>query len=209
MENRQYRQNYPVKLQGKFAKLSLLSSAICCYQRHVLTIPSWKISIAVLFSLASLAFLGRIAIRLSIRRRVFLDDCLLVLSFLCLVAATTVFYLRARLTYLIFSLMRGDQVIALIAAEEIDHVFKQMDYAFTYISTLWSTIFLVKLCYFAFFRVLLKSMSKHFVRYYWTALAFTVVCWIYLVAQTLISCPYFGESSCTPIQINHNCLCGN
>jgi hypothetical protein len=170
----------------------------------VLTISRAEISIAVLFSIASLAFLGRIAIRLSIRRRVFLDDGLLVLSFLSLVAATTIFYLRARLSYLVFSLLRRDQVIALIAAEEIDQVLKQMNYAFAYISTLWSTIFLVKLCYFAFFRVLLKSMSKHFARYYWTALVFTVICWIYLVAQTLISCPYFGESSCTLLQLNHD-----
>ncbi len=127
------------------------------------------------------------------RRRVCLDDIILVVGFLSLIAATVIFYERARTLYLIFGLSRNDEIITLIASQEISTVYNQLNWSFGYTTTLWTTIFSVKLCCFVFFRTL---MPLRLVRYYWVAVALTITAWIYLVLQPLISCPYFGESSC-------------
>lgn len=94
--------------------------------------------------------------------------------------------------------MRGDQIISLIASQEISDVFNQMNWSFAYITFLWTSVFMVKLCYFAFFHTLLLSMSRALNRYYWTAAVITVIAWIYLVLQQLVVCPYFGDSACKP-----------
>ncbi|KAI0913395.1 hypothetical protein F4823DRAFT_630704 [Ustulina deusta] len=127
-----------------------------------------------------------------VRRRVCLDDIILVVGFLSLIAATVIFYERARTLYLIFGLSRNDEIITLIASQEISTVYNQLNWSFGYTTTLWTTIFSVKLCCFVFFRTL---MPLRLVRYYWVAVALTITAWIYLVLQPLISCPYFGASS--------------
>lgn len=91
--------------------------------------------------------------------------------------------------------MGGDQVVSLIAAQEIDDIFAQMNWSFAYLTFLWTAIFMVKFCYFAFFRTLLLSMPRMWIQYYWTAVVFTTVSWLYLILQQLITCPYFGTSA--------------
>ena len=64
-----------------------------------------------------------------------------------------------------------------------------------------ASIFMEKLCYLAFFHTLLRRMPKKVLRYYWVTVVFTVIAWIFMVLQQLITCPYFGKSSCmTPNQ---------
>ncbi|KAI1074019.1 hypothetical protein F5B20DRAFT_565233 [Whalleya microplaca] len=160
----------------------------------------FKVAIGFLFGFASLAFFGRIVIRLWSRRRIFLDDGFLIVSFICLVGSTAIFYKRARFIYLIFALMRGDEVALLIASQEIADIYDQTNWSFAYMTFLWTCIFMVKFCYFAFFHTLIQSMPKALIRYYWTAVVVTVAAWIYLPLQQLIVCPYFGSNSfkCLP-----------
>ncbi|KAI0435795.1 hypothetical protein F4803DRAFT_544387 [Xylaria telfairii] len=155
----------------------------------------FKVAIAVLFAMASMAFIGRIAIRLSSRRRMYLDDLILTIGYLSLIGATFIFYERARVLYLVFGLTRKDTEITLIASQEIETVYNQLNWSFGYTTTLWTAIFSVKICYFVFFRALIQSMPVRLVRYYWVAIILTLLAWIYLVLQPLISCPYFGASS--------------
>ncbi|KAK8061818.1 hypothetical protein PG994_008184 [Apiospora phragmitis] len=155
----------------------------------------FQMAIGFLFALASLAFFGRITIRLWSRRRIYLDDGLLIVGYVSLILVTAIFYKRARIIYLVFSLMRGDQVVSLIAIQEIQDVYNQMYWSFCYITFMWTTIYMVKLCYFAFFRTLLSRMPRPLIRYYWVCVVFTIIAWLFCVLQQLINCPYFGASS--------------
>lgn len=112
-----------------------------------------------MFALASLSFIGRIGIRVCSRNRILLDDGFLIVSFSCLVASTSIFYKRARVIYLVFSLMRGDEVVSLIASQDIGDVYNQMNWSFAYMTFLWTAIFMVKFCYFAFFHTLLQQIA--------------------------------------------------
>lgn len=97
--------------------------------------------------------------------------------------------------YLIFCLMGNDEVVSLLASQEIGDILAQASWSFAYMTFLWTTIFMVKFCYFAFFRTLLISMPRAWTRYYWTAVIFTTISWLYLILQQLITCPYFGTSA--------------
>ncbi|KAK8053074.1 hypothetical protein PG996_012375 [Apiospora saccharicola] len=158
-------------------------------------LSDFQMAIGSLFALASLAFFGRITIRVWSRRRIYLDDGLLILGYICLVLETAIFYKRARMIYLVFSLMRREEVVSLIATQEIQDVYNQMYWSFCYITFIWTTIYAVKLCYFAFFRTLLSRMPKPLIRYYWVCVAFTIIAWAFCVLQQLINCPHFGQSS--------------
>ncbi|PHH67384.1 hypothetical protein CDD81_153 [Ophiocordyceps australis] len=160
-----------------------------------ITMSDFKVAIGILFGIASLAFAGRLAIRLISRRRMLLDDVLLIISYLSLTASTAIFYKRAWITYLVMALMRSDMVASLIASQQIADVFIQMNWSFSYITFLWTAIFMEKLCYLAFFHTLLRCMPRGILRYYWVSVIFTIVAWIYMVLQQLITCPYFGASS--------------
>ncbi|KAK7992598.1 hypothetical protein PG988_001392 [Apiospora saccharicola] len=139
---------------------------------------NFQMALGSLFALASVTFFGRITIRIWSRRRIYLDDGLLILGYITLTLTTGIFYKRARIIYLIFALMRGDEVVVLVASQEIQDVFNQTYWSFCYITFIWTTIYMVKLSYFAFFRTLLSRMPK-----------------------PLISCPHFGAntSKCFPM----------
>lgn len=91
--------------------------------------------------------------------------------------------------------MGNDEVVSLIATQELGDILAQMNWSFAYMTFLWTAIFMVKFCYFAFFRTLLLSMPRTWIRYYWTTVVSTIVSWLYLVLQQLITCPYFGTSA--------------
>lgn len=150
----------------------------------------------MLFGFAILSFFGRIIIRLASRRRLFLDDGFLALAFLCLVGGTAILYTRISMIYLEFSVLRGDQIAALLAFQQIDNLFEQSKWQLAYLLLLWTAVFAVKWCYLAFFYPLLRSMPLKFIYYYWFSVAFSIVSWLFLVVgEQLITCPYVGKAS--------------
>lgn len=135
-------------------------------------------------------------IRIGSRQRLLLDDCFLLISFVSLLGSTFIFYKRARVIYIVFNLMKGDEIISLIASQDIDNMYAQIGWSFAWISLLYTAIFMVKFTYFALFKKLLRSMPRKLIRVYWTAVVFSAIAWIYLMLQQLINCPYFGSSAC-------------
>lgn len=106
------------------------------------------------------------------------------------------------MVYLEFSILRGDQIAALMAFQQKDDLFEQSKRQLAYLLFLWTSIFAVKWCYLAFFYPLLRSMSKRFIYYYWFAVSFSVVSWLFLVVgEQLITCPYVGKAAGKPIDL--------
>jgi len=150
----------------------------------------------VLFGFAILSFFGRITIRLASRRRLFLDDGFLTFAFVCLIGGTAILYTRIHMIYLEFAVLRGDQIAALLAFQQMDNLFEQSKWQLAYLLLLWTAIFAVKWCYLAFFYPLLRSMSKKFIYYYRFSVAFSIVSWLFLVVgEQLITCPYVGKAA--------------
>jgi hypothetical protein len=152
--------------------------------------------LGVLFGLAILSFFGRITIRLASRRRLFIDDGFLTVAFVCLIGATAICYRRINMIYLEFAVLRGDQIAALLAFQQIDNLFEQSKWQLAYLLLLWTAIFAVKWCYLAFFFPLLRAMPKKFIFYYQFSVAFSIISWLFLViGEQLITCPHVGKAA--------------
>jgi hypothetical protein len=152
--------------------------------------------LGVLFGTAILSFFGRITIRLASRRRLFLDDGFLTVAFVCLIGGTAICYTRINMIYLEFAVLRGDQIAALLAFQQIDNLFEQSKWQLAYLLLLWTTIFAVKWSYLAFFFPLLRAMPRKLIFYYRFSVAFSIISWLFLVVgEQLITCPYVGKAA--------------
>lgn len=175
---------------GQFQSETTTSRSIAHHANNV------QIALGCLFGLAILCFLGRICIRLYSRRRLVLDDMILTFGFVCLTGATAVLYKRIEIIYLEFSVIRGDPLAAVMAMQQINELYKQNAWMLSYLAILWTAIFAVKWCYFAFFYPFLRSMTKGLIRYYWSAVTFSIFSWLFLViGEQLITCPHMGKEA--------------
>ncbi|KAF2746814.1 hypothetical protein M011DRAFT_477658 [Sporormia fimetaria CBS 119925] len=161
-----------------------------------ITMHDFQIALGVLFGLATFCLIGRLAIRLTSRRRLFLDDFFLIFAFVNVAAGTAILYKRIGMIYLEFAVLMHDPIAALMAFQQMDNLFEQSKWQLAYLLFLWTGIFAVKWCYLAFFYPLLRSMSRWLIRFYWFAVVFSVFCWLFLViGEQLITCPYVGKES--------------
>ena len=159
-----------------------------------------------MFGTATLTCAGRILIRLYTRRKLFLDDVFLILGFFSLIGGT-ILLKQVPVFYLVLATLQGDFWATVLSFKKINDVIKQWDYIYAYFVFLWTSIYAVKGCYFAFFAQFRRTMTRTFNWYYWIAVGFSVVCWIWSCVALTIACPYFGDGarkySCTAFQ-KHN-----
>ena len=169
-----------------------------------------QIAIGILSGLAVLCLLLRIFIRLVSRRRLFLDDSFLIFGFVCLIGGTVILYKRLYMIYLEFSVLAGDPTASLLAFQQTDELFEQSKWQLAYLLFLWTSIFAVKWCYFAFFHPLLRAMWKWIIFYYWFAIIFSIISWLFLVVgEQTITCPYVGKAAGITLVIDQEERCSS
>lgn len=155
-----------------------------------------QLAVGFLFGLAALTCAGRIIIRLRTKGRLVLDDCLILFAFLNLIGGTVVVYDQVHNLYLEWAATRGDIVVTLMALRNMENFFEMSKWRVAYFFFLWTTIFSVKMAYFAFFRPFLRAMGRAIDYYYWFAVGITVVSWILLaMGDAVIVCPHVGKAA--------------
>ena len=109
---------------------------------------------------------------------------------------TAILYKRIYMIYLEFSVLQGDLIASLLAFQMENELFQQSKWQLAYLVFLWTAVFAVKWCYFAFFHPLLRAQSKRVVLYYQFAIIFSIISWIVLVvSEQLVTCPYVGKAA--------------
>ncbi|KAN0067011.1 hypothetical protein V8E54_014935, partial [Elaphomyces granulatus] len=163
-----------------------------------ITMRQFKVIAAVLLSIALFSFFGRIFIRLFTQRRLYMDDGFLTLALACLCAGTIIVYERMQIICLQSAILQKNPTALQIAREQMDDIYDQSGWQFAYLFLLWTTLFAVKWCYFAFFHPFLQAMSnwRIFILYYRFSICFSVFSWLLIVVGgQLIICPYVGRTS--------------
>lgn len=167
------------------------------YSEKSESLKQMQVVLGVLFGFAILSLFGRISIRLILRRRLFLDDGFLIFGFICLVGGTAILYKRIYMIYLEFSVLSGNPTASLLAFKQTNEFLEESKWDVAYPLFLWTAIFAVKWCYFAFFYRLLRAMWKGIVYFYRFAIILSIVSWLFLVVgEQLITCPYVGKAAC-------------
>ena len=123
------------------------------------------------------------------RRRLYLDNYLVLFAVLSLGAATGVLYHYCDTIFLVQA-MNTEGLIP--TRTEIVPILDIMKWAYIYVALIWSCIFAIKLAFLSFFHPLLLGMPKNLSTYYWFATIFNICCWTFLTLEPLIPCPHFG-----------------
>ena len=126
-----------------------------------------------------------------IRRRLFLDDLLLLFGFACLAAATGVYYKFSWLIYVLNILKYDNTVIP--TTSDITALGNAQAINYSLMALMWSVVIPVKLCFLVSFKVLIKDVSRAITIWYWSTFGLCVSVWALMISLSFIECPYTGQ----------------
>ena len=132
----------------------------------------------------------RLALRIFTRRKLFLDDYILLFGLACLGAATGLVYSFSQLIFLSNAVRLDSTVFPTL--DETNQLINSLKIIDSFLALIWTTTFAVKLSFLVFFKQLIERVSKKITIYYWVVVVFTIVTWMFLVSEAFILCPYFG-----------------
>ncbi|KAF2007058.1 hypothetical protein P154DRAFT_558970 [Amniculicola lignicola CBS 123094] len=136
-----------------------------------------QITLIVLTSVALASFMGRLSIRILVRRRVELDDAFLTLAVACTCASTAIVHRYIFPFYLSNALLLRPELkkegVFLQLVDDLKAGAKPRDVLGF---TSWTTLYGVKFCFLVFFRPLLRHI-KSLKLYWWTCALFCTIAW--------------------------------
>lgn len=154
---------------------------------------SSQVFIGIFFGLAVLSVTGRMVTRIYTRRRLYLDDALLLLGLTCLSAATVLCYRWVRTMCLVAALQRYSEII--IPLDQINPLLHAMAVGVSVLCLTWTTTFVVKFSFLALFWHLIQRTSKWLTRYYWAVTVTCVISWMVVLCEPFVLCHYFGADT--------------
>jgi hypothetical protein len=149
-----------------------------------------QITVGVLFGTAAITVILRTIRRVYLFRQFKLDDAFVVFGFLCLSATTGVFFHSLDIIMLQEALAMEPTVIVPITS--ISRLLNSMTFLDVFLCTIWTCTFAIKGSFLALFRKLIQGVSKNLDRYYWFVVVYTFICWVFMVVEPFVLCPYFG-----------------
>ena len=140
-------------------------------------------------------------IRISTRRRLFLDDYIVLFGLVSLTVATGILYYAVDIFFVNDAVNRNPLFAFYIPAEKLNSIIFGTKYLDIFLATIWTTTFAVKFSFLAFFEQLTKRVFA--IRtYLWTVVGITFVSWLFLVSEPFILCPYFGMEASRVLHIS-------
>lgn len=133
-------------------------------------------------------------IRLTTRRSVALDDYLLFLAFAFLTATTALVYYLFDSIYLATAVERDPLIFFQLSTKQMQQLLNQALNENILLAIAWTTTFLVKFSFLAFFRKLIRNVDG-IQYYYWGVVALTLLTWMFLTSEAFILCSDFGISA--------------
>ncbi|KAH7139566.1 hypothetical protein B0J11DRAFT_46897 [Dendryphion nanum] len=137
------------------------------------------VTVTSLTSVALCCFIGRIALRLATRRRLFLDDAFLFLAVSCLCGCMSIVHANAFFTFLSNAKVYAPELLKTTAYIHYKSTLGSSVKRRNALAVLsWTTIYSVKFCFYAFFQPLLRHLKKLY-RYYWVCVGITFLAWLF------------------------------
>ncbi|KAK8129116.1 hypothetical protein PG984_010224 [Apiospora sp. TS-2023a] len=153
---------------------------------------AFEVSTGVLFGIAMLCVLSRLAVRILGKRQFLWDDGFVVMAAVTLAAAYGVTWATIDRLYLTEAISRS---LVVPFREEIPEVLELTKWATSFDFLTWTSVYMVKYAFQYFFFTLTRSMQKSITVLYWSTVGITVVSGLYTVLVTIVVCPHFGADS--------------
>lgn len=145
----------------------------------------------VFYGIAVLSVLARGVIRFTTRRQLALDDYFLFAAFAFLTAVIALVYRLLDSIYLATAVERNPAIFFQFSQKQTQQLLSQALNENIFLVLAWTTTFLVKFSFLAFFRHLIRNVER-IQRYYWGIVIFTGITWMFLTSEAFILCSDFG-----------------
>lgn len=136
----------------------------------------------------------QLVIRIHLRHKLYIDDCVLLFGLTCLGAATYFDFTHSRLIFLHNALRIKPKIVP--SVNELMQLQNSMKILHSFLALIWTTTFFVKFSFLIFFRQLIDRVSKRITIYFWIVVIFIVFSWMFIVSEPFILCPYFDFKAC-------------
>lgn len=155
----------------------------------------FKLAVPFILAAALGAVVGRIYLKYRHRRRLDVDDYILIFGTICYIAATGLYYSMMDTLYI--TLLVGTQpqlLVLLYPAEQMALFTRQLEMHASFHALTSTAIFTVKFGFFYFFGKVVQPRPALYL--YWKiAIVITVIFSLYFVCIPFIACPMFGPKA--------------
>ncbi len=143
-------------------------------------------SVNVFFGIAVLSVIGRTITRIYTRRRLALDDYLILFATICLGASIGLVHVF--LPSLFLGRALSTDPIVVIPPDFLATLPKMISLTYSFLCLIWTVIFAVKFSFLALFRLLIQRLPMPIIRYFWITVGVTVASWIFVVVEPFVFC---------------------
>lgn len=157
---------------------------------------------AVFFALAILSVLARGSVRFRTKRALAVDDYLLFSAAVLLIGDTGFLYSICDNLYLSSAAQLDPAITLRLGSQGVADLTDAAQGYRSFLAITWTSIFLVKLSFLAFFKPLIGK-APGIRAHYWTVVALTTISWLLCVIEPFILCPNSGSGSCRFSASNH------
>jgi hypothetical protein len=144
------------------------------------------------------ASISRLALRFQQERRLLLEDWLIILATVCLIAETGCVYHFSPTLYLIDAATIDPLVNEWIMSDSSRwRSLASLGPAWldAYLTLAWFSVFSIKFSFLALFHRMIRGVKKSLTRYYWVTVTATAIAGIVVVLESFILCPHFGSAA--------------
>ncbi|KAH8744395.1 hypothetical protein F5883DRAFT_590148 [Diaporthe sp. PMI_573] len=152
---------------------------------------AFRATAGVFYGIAVLSVLARGVIRYTTRRQLALDDYFLFAAFAFLTTVIALVYHLLDPIYLATAVERNPAIFFQFSQEQVEQLLSQALNENIWLVLAWTTTFLVKFSFLAFFKHLIRNVER-IQRYYWGIVVFTIITWMFLTSEAFILCSDFG-----------------
>jgi hypothetical protein len=132
---------------------------------------------------------ARLVVRFRLRRKLYLDDLLVLVAVVMMIGTAGIFHAVSDGLYLYRALTKPNPTIVLDPSE-LGMLMAVNSYTLSFCETSWTAIFCIK-----FFHTLIRNLSTNLTRYYWAVVVLTVLTWAFMLAESPLLCSHFGMDS--------------
>lgn len=142
--------------------------------------------------------MSRVIFRLRQDRRLIIDDCFVLFSTVCLVAATGCLYRFHTTLYFVDAATTNRRVnywMIQDPARFSGFAGSGRSWADAYMTLAWLSIFGIKASFLALFHRMVRNVKRSLTIYFWVTVATTSVAGVVVVLSAFVLCPHFGSDA--------------
>jgi hypothetical protein len=155
----------------------------------------YQVLVWLFVGLALFKAIARLVVRLRIRWKLYLDNYLVLIAVVMMIAAAAIFQCVLEGIYLYRAITKPNPAMIVPDADEFAMLMNVNSYTLSFVETSWTAISAIKFSFLSLFHTLIRNLCVRLTRYYWAVVIFTVLSGAFLLTEATILCAHFGADA--------------